>query len=54
VDDVLATGGTASAALKLLDALGADLLGVSFLIELGFLSGRSKLGSRPVHSVITY
>jgi adenine phosphoribosyltransferase len=54
VDDVLATGGTATAALKLLDALGADLLGVSFLIELGFLNGRSKLPQRPVHSVITY
>lgn len=54
IDDVLATGGTASAALQLLDALGADLKGVSFLIELGFLNGRSKLGSRPVHSVLSY
>ena len=54
IDDVLATGGTASAALQLMDAMGADVLGVSFLIELGFLKGRSKLGSRAVHSVLTY
>lgn len=54
IDDVLATGGTASAALQLLDALGGQVLGVSFLIELGFLNGRDKLGARAVHSVLTY
>lgn len=54
IDDVLATGGTAGAALKLMDALGANVLGVSFLIELGFLNGREKLPGRAVHSVLNY
>ena len=47
VDDVLATGGTAAAAVQLLESIGADLIGTSFLIELGFLNGRSKLPGRP-------
>ncbi len=54
VDDLLATGGTAAAAVSLLDELGADLIGVSFLIELAFLHGRSKLAPHPVHSILTY
>lgn len=54
VDDLLATGGTAAAALKLLDELGADIVAVSFFIELAFLSGRSKLAPHPVHSILTY
>ena len=54
VDDLLATGGTAAAAAKLLDELGAKLLGVSVLIELAFLDGRSKLSPYPVHSILTY
>jgi adenine phosphoribosyltransferase len=54
VDDLLATGGTAAAAVRLLDELGADLAGISFLIELSFLAGRSKLGSHPVHSILVY
>jgi adenine phosphoribosyltransferase len=54
IDDVLATGGTAAAALQLLDAVGAEVLGSSFLIELAFLKGRAKLGGRAVHSVISY
>ncbi|MGJ8634174.1 MAG: adenine phosphoribosyltransferase [Luteolibacter sp.] len=54
VDDLLATGGTAAAAVKLLDTLGAEIIAVSFLIELSFLNGREKLGSHPVKSILTY
>jgi adenine phosphoribosyltransferase len=54
VDDVLATGGTAAAAAKLVSDLEGDLVGLVFLIELEFLSGRGKLAGRPVHSVLQY
>jgi len=54
VDDVLATGGTAAATALLVDALGATVIGFSFLIELGFLGGRQALGDHRVDSVLTY
>jgi adenine phosphoribosyltransferase len=54
VDDLLATGGTASAATQLLARLGAQIIGVSFVIELAFLNGRAKLPGVPVHALITY
>jgi adenine phosphoribosyltransferase len=55
VDDVLATGGTAQAARQLVERRGGLVVGCSFLIELGFLGGRSLLGGgAPVHSTITY
>jgi adenine phosphoribosyltransferase len=54
VDDVLATGGTAAAAAKLVSDLEGDLVGLVFLIELVFLSGRAKLAGRAVHSVLQY
>ena len=54
VDDLLATGGTAAAASHLVTDLGAELVGASFLIELGFLPGREKVSPVPVHSVIRY
>jgi adenine phosphoribosyltransferase len=54
VDDLLATGGTAAAAVKLLDELGANLLGISFLIELSFLGGRSKLAPHPINSILVF
>ena len=53
VDDVLATGGTAKAAIELIRNLGGEVTGAQFLIELDFLSGRKKLDI-PVHSVIHY
>ena len=54
-DDLLATGGTAGAALHLIEQTGAQVIGSVFFIELGFLEGRSKLaGLGPVHSLITF
>ncbi len=53
-DDLLATGGTVQAACRLVERLGGVILGVSFLIELDFLKGRQKLGSRDVFSIIRY
>src|SRR5262245_11043541 len=54
VDDVLATGGTARAAVELVEKLGGKLIGVAFLIELNFLKGREKLSGQPVYSVLQY
>jgi adenine phosphoribosyltransferase len=54
VDDVLATGGTARAAVTLVSRLGGHIHAAAFLIELGFLKGRDKLGDTPVQSVLTY
>ena len=54
IDDLLATGGTAAAAASLVKGLGAQILEISFLIELGFLSGRDKLKGYPVRSLIVY
>src|SRR5262245_2463643 len=53
-DDVLATGGTAAAAIRLVQQLGGEVAAVCFLIELGFLSGRAKLPSVPVHALVQY
>ena len=50
VDDVLATGGTVGATAKLLEQLGADLVHVSVLMELGFLGGRARLESLGIHN----
>jgi adenine phosphoribosyltransferase len=54
IDDLLATGGTASAAVSLLKKLGAEILEISFLIELTFLPGRDKLAGSPIRSIIKY
>jgi adenine phosphoribosyltransferase len=54
VDDVLATGGTAEAAGRLVRAHGGVLVGYSFLIELDFLGGRSRLGGVPVQALLHY
>jgi len=54
-DDLLATGGTAGAALELIQETGVHLLGSVFFIELEFLSGREKVDKfGPVHAVITF
>jgi len=54
VDDLLATGGTMAATLKLLEKLGAEVVGVSFLIELEFLKGREKIPGYDIHTLIKY
>ena len=54
VDDLLATGGTAAAAISLVQKLGGQILEVGFLIELKFLNGREKLSGLPVRSLVVY
>jgi len=54
VDDVLATGGTARTAWNLSRQLGAHVVGMAVLLELGFLNGRDKLGSLDVFSLLKY
>ena len=54
VDDVLATGGTAQAAVRLVEGLGAKVAGCLFLLELAALGGRNTLSDHSVSSVITY
>lgn len=54
VDDLLATGGTALAAAKLVELLGAEVAGFGFVIELAALGGREKLREYTVNSLVTY
>jgi adenine phosphoribosyltransferase len=54
VDDLLATGGTAVAATELVKQLGGEICGIAFVIELDFLSGRTKLGDYDVFSLLHY
>ena len=54
VDDLLATGGTAAATARLVERQGGVVDGFAFVIELGFLQGRARLGSRTVHALIQY
>jgi adenine phosphoribosyltransferase len=54
VDDLLATGGTAEATTKLATSLGADIVGLGFVVELDFLKGRDKLKRYDVFSLLHY
>jgi adenine phosphoribosyltransferase len=53
LDDVLATGGTAAAAISLVERAGGEVVGFSVVLELAFLSGRARLGERDVHALLT-
>lgn len=54
VDDLLATGGTTSAAMELVEKLGGHIAGIAFLVELTFLRGREQLGGHDVFALIKY
>jgi adenine phosphoribosyltransferase len=54
VDDLLATGGTAEATVKLAQSLGAEIVGLAFVVELDFLRGRDKLKGHDVFSLLNY
>ncbi len=54
IDDVLATGGTAKASCELIENLGGEVVACAFVMELGFLQGRNKLASYPLHTLISY
>ena len=54
VDDLLATGGTAAAAVSLVRDQGAEVVECAFVIELTFLDGRTKLHGAPVHALVSY
>ena len=54
LDDVIATGGTAAAAIRLAEQCGGTVVGAAFFVELSFLDGRSKLAPHEVRSVLKY
>lgn len=54
LDDVLATGGTAAATIKLVERAGGEVAEAAFIIHLSFLNGQDKLKSTPVFSIIQY
>lgn len=53
-DDVLATGGTMQAACTMIHSLGAEIVGLSFIVELSFLQPRKKLSGYDIHSLLQY
>jgi adenine phosphoribosyltransferase len=54
VDDLLATGGTASAAIQLVERLQGEIVECAFIIELAFLHGRERVAPRPVYSIVRF
>ncbi len=54
VDDLMATAGTALAVVKMVERLGGKVVGLAFVVELGFLGGREKLSKYPVFSLVKY
>lgn len=54
VDDLLATGGTAAAAARMVEGAGGEVVGLGFVVELTFLDGRAKLPGREVFSLLQY
>ncbi|MDR0778352.1 MAG: adenine phosphoribosyltransferase [Methanomassiliicoccaceae archaeon] len=54
VDDLLATGGTISAVMEMCERVGAVIVGLSFMIELEYLSGREKLNGKRISSIVKY
>ena len=54
LDDLLATGGTAEAACKLIEKLGGEVVLISFIVELTFLNGREKMQNYNIKSLVNY
>jgi adenine phosphoribosyltransferase len=52
IDDLLATGGTAGASIRLIEKLGGRIIGIEFLVELAFLNGRAHVSPHPVNSIV--
>jgi len=54
VDDLLATGGTMSAVIELVEKLGGTIAGIAFVVELTFIPGRERIGDYPIFSLVQY
>ncbi|MCL4384232.1 adenine phosphoribosyltransferase [Patescibacteria group bacterium] len=54
VDDVLATGGTMAATIRMVERLGGKVVGMSFIVNLPFLGGEQKLSQYPIHYLVAY
>ena len=54
IDDLLATGGTAAAAVKLVEKTGGEVIEIAFLVELAFLRGRERLGDIPTFAIVRF
>ena len=54
VDDLIATGGTAKAVAEMVEAMGATVVGLAFVVELEFLNGRDRLTKYDLHTILKY